>query len=180
MSDSEMEEEVAKVDLSAVDHAAGKLKGSGQSSVRLAEIGPRMTLKLAKVEAGMASGDVLYHAFGPFPVLLVFFIEVGRASCVLWIAVKKTPDQLAAEAKARLERQKVRCCVSVCEVPESCEIPLSLSQAAAAKPVKPTKKRERSEQTFEIVRKQQVRDEGSEGDDEDDSDGNTASGSDSD
>lgn len=34
-----------------------------QSAVRLREIGPRMQLKLYKVEAGFAEGQVLYHAF---------------------------------------------------------------------------------------------------------------------
>jgi ribosome biogenesis protein SSF1/2 len=32
------------------------------SAIKLQEIGPRLTLKLVKVERGMASGDVLYHA----------------------------------------------------------------------------------------------------------------------
>ena len=40
----------------------GAKKGA-QSAIRLAEIGPRMTLRLVKVEAGLADGDVLYHAF---------------------------------------------------------------------------------------------------------------------
>ena len=36
---------------------------SGQSAIKLSEIGPRMTLKLTKVESGLGDGDVLYHAF---------------------------------------------------------------------------------------------------------------------
>ncbi|CAL8265329.1 unnamed protein product [Gadus morhua 'NCC'] len=35
---------------------------SQQSAVRLTEIGPRMTLKLMKIQEGMGDGDVLYHA----------------------------------------------------------------------------------------------------------------------
>ncbi|KAM9514165.1 suppressor of SWI4 1 homolog [Guaruba guarouba] len=34
-----------------------------QSAVRLTEIGPRMTLRLIKVEEGLAQGNVLYHGF---------------------------------------------------------------------------------------------------------------------
>ncbi|XP_029292847.1 LOW QUALITY PROTEIN: suppressor of SWI4 1 homolog [Cottoperca gobio] len=34
---------------------------SQQSAVRLTEIGPRMTLQLAKIEEGMGDGNVLYH-----------------------------------------------------------------------------------------------------------------------
>lgn len=35
---------------------------SQQSAVRLTEIGPRMTLKLSKIEEGMGGGNVLYHS----------------------------------------------------------------------------------------------------------------------
>lgn len=35
---------------------------SQQSAVRLTEIGPRMTLKLSKIEEGMGAGNVLYHS----------------------------------------------------------------------------------------------------------------------
>ncbi|XP_064457213.1 suppressor of SWI4 1 homolog [Ornithodoros turicata] len=34
-----------------------------QSSVRLLELGPRMTLKLVKIEEGLMQGEVMYHAF---------------------------------------------------------------------------------------------------------------------
>lgn len=63
-SDSEMEEEVSKIDLP--DTASSRKNPGGQSAVRLCEIGPRMSLKLVKIENGMATGDVLYHAFGTF------------------------------------------------------------------------------------------------------------------
>ncbi|XP_023677487.1 suppressor of SWI4 1 homolog [Paramormyrops kingsleyae] len=36
---------------------------SQQSAVRLTEIGPRMTMKLVKIEEGMGAGNVLYHSF---------------------------------------------------------------------------------------------------------------------
>ena len=63
-SDSEMEEEVSKIELP--DTASSHKNPGGQSAVRLCEIGPRMSLKLVKIENGMATGDVLYHAFGTY------------------------------------------------------------------------------------------------------------------
>ena len=61
-SDSEFEDESSKVTLSQDLRTRGAKVGA-QSAIRLAEIGPRMVLKLAKVESGLADGDVLYHAF---------------------------------------------------------------------------------------------------------------------
>ena len=34
---------------------------SEQSSVRLVELGPRITMNLVKIEEGLMDGDVLYH-----------------------------------------------------------------------------------------------------------------------
>nr|CCA18824.1 SWI4 1 putative [Albugo laibachii Nc14] len=50
-----------------------------KSAIRLAEIGPRLTLKLTKVEREVCEGDILYHAF-----------------------VSKTPEE-QAQAKAKRE-----------------------------------------------------------------------------
>ena len=61
-SDSEYEDEDNKVELAQDLRTRGGRKGA-QSAIRLAEIGPRMTLRLAKVESGLADGDVLYHAY---------------------------------------------------------------------------------------------------------------------
>ncbi|XP_045482992.1 protein Peter pan [Harmonia axyridis] len=36
---------------------------SGKSSIKLSELGPRLTLKLLKIEDGLMDGDVLYHEF---------------------------------------------------------------------------------------------------------------------
>lgn len=33
------------------------------SAIRLAEIGPRLKLKLIKIEEGISDGEVLYHEF---------------------------------------------------------------------------------------------------------------------
>ena len=61
-TDSEGEDDSNKITLSQDLRMKGSKKGA-QSAIRLAEIGPRMTLKLAKVESGLAEGDVLFHAF---------------------------------------------------------------------------------------------------------------------
>ena len=47
---------------------AGKYAGRGnvaklESSIKLAELGPRLSLQLCKVQRGVFDGDVLYHAF---------------------------------------------------------------------------------------------------------------------
>mmetsp|Transcript_6040 Transcript_6040/g.12552 ORF Transcript_6040/g.12552 Transcript_6040/m.12552 type:complete len:460 (+) Transcript_6040:73-1452(+) len=62
MSDSEGEDETSHVVL------PGKYRGKGnnksqKSALKLVELGPRLRLKLVKVERGMASGDVMYHAY---------------------------------------------------------------------------------------------------------------------
>lgn len=41
----------------------GEKTVSNKNSVRLTEIGPRMTLKLVKIEKELLSGDILFHAF---------------------------------------------------------------------------------------------------------------------
>ncbi|XP_066387963.1 peter Pan-like protein [Miscanthus floridulus] len=61
-SESEVDDEAAMVSLpSDVDKLN---RASRKSAVRLQEIGPRMTMRLVKVETGLCSGDVLY----PWPV----------------------------------------------------------------------------------------------------------------
>eukprot|EP00579_Thalassiosira_antarctica_P010656 CAMPEP_0201910738 /NCGR_PEP_ID=MMETSP0903-20130614/1998_1 /ASSEMBLY_ACC=CAM_ASM_000552 /TAXON_ID=420261 /ORGANISM="Thalassiosira antarctica, Strain CCMP982" /LENGTH=449 /DNA_ID=CAMNT_0048445409 /DNA_START=110 /DNA_END=1459 /DNA_ORIENTATION=- len=62
LSDSEAEDETSHVVL------PGKYRGKGnnpsqKSALKLVEIGPRLRLKLYKVERALASGDVMYHAY---------------------------------------------------------------------------------------------------------------------
>ncbi|KAL6902065.1 hypothetical protein ACP4OV_004941 [Aristida adscensionis] len=57
-SESEADDEAATVSLASdVDKLN---RASRKSAVRLQEIGPRMTMRLVKVESGLCSGDVLY------------------------------------------------------------------------------------------------------------------------
>ncbi|KAF0687899.1 Aste57867_20391 [Aphanomyces stellatus] len=61
-SDSEVDDESAHVVLPDKFRGRGNQK-SEKSAVRLAEVGPRLTLKLTKVERDLCDGDVLYHAY---------------------------------------------------------------------------------------------------------------------
>ena len=62
-SDSEHEgDEAARVVLPAAFRGRGNA-AQQQSTIRLAEIGPRLSLRLLKVEQGLCGGEVLYHSF---------------------------------------------------------------------------------------------------------------------
>ena len=62
LSESEAEDdpEVSRVTLPLGVTSRGNMP-SEQSSVRLVELGPRITMKLVKIEEGMHDGEVLYH-----------------------------------------------------------------------------------------------------------------------
>ncbi|CAM9505477.1 unnamed protein product [Discosporangium mesarthrocarpum] len=61
-SDSEMEDEDSKVTLPDNYIGRGNVKAQ-RSCIRLQELGPRLTLKLMKVERGLCDGEVLYHSY---------------------------------------------------------------------------------------------------------------------
>lgn len=77
-SDSEVDDEASHVTLPDSFRGRGNHKAE-KSAVRLTEIGPRLNLKLTKVEREICEGDVLYHAY-----------------------VTKTPEE-SAKAKAKRE-----------------------------------------------------------------------------
>ena len=62
ISDSEAEDETSHVILPEKYAGKGNIK-SQKSALKLVELGPRLRLKLTKVERGLASGDVMYHAY---------------------------------------------------------------------------------------------------------------------
>ncbi len=62
MSDSEAEDETSHVVLPQKYNGKGNAK-SHKSALKLVELGPRLRLKLTKVERGLAAGDVMYHAY---------------------------------------------------------------------------------------------------------------------
>lgn len=62
MSDSEAEDETSHVILAQKYSGRGNAK-SHKSALKLVELGPRLRMKLTKVERGLATGDVMYHAY---------------------------------------------------------------------------------------------------------------------
>eukprot|EP00979_Chaetoceros_neogracilis_P008009 scaffold1746_cov245-Chaetoceros_neogracile.AAC.12 len=62
MSDSEAEDETSHVALPQNFTGKGNIKAH-KSALKLVELGPRIRMKLAKVERLLASGDVMYHAY---------------------------------------------------------------------------------------------------------------------
>jgi ribosome biogenesis protein SSF1/2 len=74
-SDSEAEDESTHVTLPDSFRGRGNQK-SEKSAVRLTEVGPRLTLKLTKVEREICEGDVLYHAYSTYPLA-----EIERIFC---------------------------------------------------------------------------------------------------
>lgn len=62
MSDSEAEDETSHVVLPSKYRGRGN-DASQKSALKLVELGPRLRLKLYKVERGLAAGDVMYHAY---------------------------------------------------------------------------------------------------------------------
>ena len=62
MSDSEAEDETSHVVLPQKYNGRGNAK-SQKSALKLVELGPRLRLKLMKVQRGLGAGDVMYHAY---------------------------------------------------------------------------------------------------------------------
>ncbi|KAL0992904.1 hypothetical protein UPYG_G00100770 [Umbra pygmaea] len=60
-SEAEQDGEHNVTELPQVFSGRGNM-ASQQSAVRLTEIGPRITMKLVKIEEGMGEGNILYHA----------------------------------------------------------------------------------------------------------------------
>ena len=60
-SDSEFEDEAGRVTLPAAFAGKGN-KAATRSAVKLTELGPRLSLELHKIEAGLDEGEVLYNA----------------------------------------------------------------------------------------------------------------------
>jgi len=63
-SESEGEDDEANhVTLPQALSSRGNVTAGNESSVRLVELGPRMTMQLLKIEDGLMDGEVLYHDF---------------------------------------------------------------------------------------------------------------------
>jgi len=92
MSDSEAEDETSHVVLPSKFRGKGNNQ-SQKSALKLIELGPRLRLKLYKVERGLASGDVMYHAY------------VHKTPTEI-AALKKRKDGEVALKKRRREEQE--------------------------------------------------------------------------
>jgi ribosome biogenesis protein SSF1/2 len=53
------------------DYVGRNNRRQDQRAIKLVELGPRMELKLVKIQAGMCDGEVLYHDFSKFGSVLV-------------------------------------------------------------------------------------------------------------
>mmetsp|Transcript_24619 Transcript_24619/g.67969 ORF Transcript_24619/g.67969 Transcript_24619/m.67969 type:complete len:439 (-) Transcript_24619:1320-2636(-) len=87
-SDSEPEDGSNAVVQLAQNYVGRGNKSQGKSALKLVELGPRLCLELIKVEQGLASGNVMYHAH-----------------------IRKTPEEAKviaekAESKIRLKNQR--------------------------------------------------------------------------
>eukprot|EP00536_Pseudo-nitzschia_multiseries_P005980 jgi/Psemu1/324143/estExt_fgenesh1_pg.C_1220004 len=87
-SDSEPEDGSNAVVQLAQNYVGRGNKSQGKSALKLVELGPRLCLELIKVEQGLASGNVMFHAH-----------------------IQKTPEEAKAiveksEAKIRLKNQR--------------------------------------------------------------------------
>ncbi|XP_062492545.1 suppressor of SWI4 1 homolog [Pezoporus occidentalis] len=78
-----------------------------QSAVRLTEIGPRMTLRLCKVEEGLAQGNVLYHGFVHKPEAEVRAL-LARQEAKLQLRAERRQRQEEAVERKRRQRQVQR------------------------------------------------------------------------
>jgi ribosome biogenesis protein SSF1/2 len=83
-SESEVEDEASRVVLPQDFAGRGNVR-SQASAIKLAEVGPRLTLSLLKVEQDVCGGEVLYHSI-----------------------VSKTPSQVAALRKAAAAKEQER------------------------------------------------------------------------
>ncbi|GMH92826.1 hypothetical protein TrVE_jg10818 [Triparma verrucosa] len=84
MSDSEGEDEAANVVLPQKFTGRGNSK-SQKSALKLVELGPRMRMKLMKVERGLAAGDIMYHS-----------------------VVKKTPEEAKSQKSSIVQKEALR------------------------------------------------------------------------
>jgi ribosome biogenesis protein SSF1/2 len=98
-SDSEGEDDLGNElpselfdDTSSVGSRGGP-RGKARSAVKLTEIGPRMSMRLIKVERGVCSGDVMFHAF-------------EKRSATEALKQKRTHDDKVGVVKARRDEQR--------------------------------------------------------------------------
>ncbi|ELT94966.1 hypothetical protein CAPTEDRAFT_94862 [Capitella teleta] len=83
-SEAELDGPQNEVEITQERTGRGNLKGS-KSAIRLSEIGPRMKLRLVKIEDGINKGEVLFHRY-----------------------VEKSAEDLAAMKKAHIQKKELK------------------------------------------------------------------------
>mmetsp|Transcript_25367 Transcript_25367/g.39276 ORF Transcript_25367/g.39276 Transcript_25367/m.39276 type:complete len:461 (-) Transcript_25367:137-1519(-) len=126
VSESEAEDETTHVVLSEKYTGRGNNK-SQKSALKLVEIGPRLRMKLVKVERGLGGGDVMYHAF----------IKKTAAEVK---AQKKKVEEAAALKKRRREEQESN-------------VAAKLAAKEEKKVAKKARKEEREKEAMDALRK---------------------------
>lgn len=107
MSDSEFEDEESHVILSE-SMKKGNVE-SGQSSIRLYELGPRVTFELYKIESELLTGEVLYHKEIIKSIDQVLKMRKKRADKrILKEQRKKTQDDNVAMKKQKKDEHKMK------------------------------------------------------------------------
>uniref|UniRef100_A0A8C6SDT7 Peter pan homolog n=1 Tax=Neogobius melanostomus TaxID=47308 RepID=A0A8C6SDT7_9GOBI len=82
---------------------------SQQSAVRLTEIGPRMTLKLSKIEEGMGGGNILYHSvISKTEEEIQEILKRKEAQLKAKQERRKKQEQNVAQKKDQREKNKVK------------------------------------------------------------------------
>jgi ribosome biogenesis protein SSF1/2 len=79
---------------------------SNLSAIKLQEIGPRLTLKLVKVERGMAGGDVLYHALQHKSPEEAAMLKQRKQKQVQLKAQRKAEQQRNVDKKRKVAEEK--------------------------------------------------------------------------
>jgi ribosome biogenesis protein SSF1/2 len=81
-------------------------QASNLSAIKLQEIGPRLTLRLVKVERGMASGDVLYHALHQKSPEEAAQLKLRKEKQVQLKSQRKAEQQRNVDKKRKLAEEK--------------------------------------------------------------------------
>ena len=93
-SESDVEDAGENVVTLSENYIGRNNQKSSQRAIRLVEIGPRMEMRLVKIENGFCDGEVIYHRIGKQ-------LRNDELSKLIWHVVKRTPDEIAALKKKR-------------------------------------------------------------------------------
>ena len=105
-SDSEPEDETSHVVLA--QKYSGKGNGKAQkSALKLVELGPRISIKLLKVERGLGQGDVMYHALIKKTPEEVRDLKQKKEKEVMQKKQRRTEQDTNVEKKRKAKEEKL-------------------------------------------------------------------------